>query len=199
MKAVRQIGNNVLPPAPPRPNMPQFPSFNLASESLPAHNASLQPFMQGTGPRPSGNFMPNIPQIRVPESKVGAENFIPKLAFNRGVQETFGGSPKFEAEQSYYRPTNPRNIFKPAPKIKMAAETKKVPIMEKTVIPKANLPNIPNFGKMVSTPRPMTVEAKPVLPPVRRADLGGVLSSTSRFGGLGNSQGRAFGSESNLY
>jgi hypothetical protein len=199
MKPVRQIGNNVLPSLPPRPNMPQFPSFNLATESLPAHNASLQPFMQGAGPRPSGDFMPNIPQVRVPEAKIGFENFVPKLAFNRGVQESFGGSPKFEAEQSWHRPTNPRAIFKNAPKITMKAETKKIPMMEKTVLPKANLPNIPNFAKMVSAPSPMTVEARPVLPPIRKADLGGPLASTSKFGGIGNSQGRTFGSESYLF
>ena len=199
MNPVRQIGNTVLPTPPPSPNMPQFPSFNLASESLPAYNASLQPFMQGTGPRPSGDFMPKLPQIRVPESNVGAENFIPKLAFNRGVQETFGGSPKFEAEQSFYRPTNPRAIFKGAPKINMKAETKSIPMMEKTVLPRANLPNIPNFAKMVSAPSPMTVEARPVLPPIGKSDLGGPLASTSKFGGIGNSQGRTFGSESYLF
>ena len=155
--------------------------------------------MQGSGPRPSGNFMPNVPQVRVPEAKIGAENFIPTLAFNRGVQETFGGSPKFEAEQSYYRPTNPRAIFKPAPRVKMAAQTKRVPIMDRVVLPKANLPNIPNFGKMVSAPSPMTIEARPVLPPIRKADMGGSLASTSKVGGLGNSPGRTFGSEAYLY
>ena len=199
MNPVRQIGNTVLPTPPPQPSMPVFASFNLATESLPAHNASLQPFMQGSGPRPSGNFMPNVPQVRVPEAKIGAENFIPTLAFNRGVQETFGGSPKFEAEQSYYRPTNPRAIFKPAPRVKMAAQTKRVPIMDRVVLPKANLPNIPNFGKMVSAPSPMTIEARPVLPPIRKADMGGSLASTSKVGGLGNSPGRTFGSEAYLY
>ena len=98
--------------------MPQFPTLNLASDTLPAHNATLQPFMKGTGPKPSASFMPNVPVVRVPESKIGAENFMPTLSMNHSVHETFGGSPRWEAEQMAYRPTNPR-IMGQAPSVRI--------------------------------------------------------------------------------
>ena len=76
---IMQIGNTVLPNQPPRPNMMKFPSLDLASETLPAHNASLQSILPTSGAKPNGNFMPNLPVINVPTSKIGAENFLPSL------------------------------------------------------------------------------------------------------------------------
>jgi len=196
-KPVRQIGNTVLPSLPPQPNMPKFPEFNLAADTLPAYNATLNSIVP-TGPRPSGDYMPNMPQIVVPEAKIGFENFLPTLAFNRSVQESFGGDPRFEAEQMAYRPTNPRSLGI-APKVTIQPTTRQVPVFEKTLVPQPNMPNMPDFNKMVKPTGHIFLEAKVVQPPLRNADLGGLLSSTSTLlGGIGMTQGRAFGAESFL-
>ena len=194
---MKQIGNTVLPNQPLRPNLMKFPSLNLATETLPAHNASLQSIMQGTGPRPSADFMPKIPVVKVPQSKMGAENFMPSLMTNHSVHETFGGSPRWEAEQMKYRPTNPRN-FGAAPSVNVNLAARQIPIRETPILPKANLPNMPNFNGIVKRAEPVFLEARPVLPPVRAKDLGGLTSSTSKFGAIGTSPGRAFGSEAFL-
>ncbi len=197
MKPTRQMGNTVLPSLPARPNMPQFPTLNLESYTLPAHNATLQPFMKGTGPKPSASFMPNVPVVKVPESKIGAENFMPALSMNHSVHETFGGSPRWEAEQMAHRPTNPR-IMGQAPSVRIDFAPRQIPIMERTITPRANLPNMPNLNGVVKNAEPTFLEARPVLPPVTSKDLGGLTSSTSKFCGIGNSPGRAFGAESFL-
>ncbi len=193
----RQIGNTVLPRLPPQPQAPQFPTLNLATETLPAHNAMGNSIVP-VGPRPSGDFMPNMPKVVVPESKIGSENFMPTLAFNRSVQESFGGDPRFEAEQMAYRPTNPRTLGN-APSVNITPTAKQVPVFEKTVIPKANRPNMPNYNAMIGPTSQVFLEAKAVSPPVRNADLGGMLSSTSSIvGNIGMTPGRAFGAESFL-
>lgn len=195
MKPVRQIGNAVLPRLPPQPKMPVFPTFNLATETLPAHNAMLQPFMQGTGPRPMAN-MPNIPIVQVPEVNMGAENFQVALPTNHSVHENFGGDPRFEAQQMLHRPTNPRS-FGMAPTFQLRAEPKSIPLTEKRYIPKANMPNIPSFDN-IGPSNPLTLSARPVTRDVRGKDMGGILSSTSPFGQVGMSAGRSFGAESFL-
>ena len=119
-----QIGNTVLPNQPPRPNMMKFPTLDLASETLPAHNATLQSILLGGNARPNGNFMPNLPII------------------------------------------------------------------------KANLPNMPNLSGRIQSANPISLELKAVTPSLRMNDLGGMTSSMSKFGGIGQSGGRSFGSES---
>ena len=198
MNSPTQIGNIVLPALPHRPNLHKFPSLNLAEDTLPGHNASLQSFMVGAGPRPSAAFLPKLPVINVPNSTIGAENFQVALPTNHSVHETFGGSPRWEAEQMKYMPTNPR-IFSSPTKVKVSAESRQIPIMDIPVLPKANLPNLPDMRKMVGKAEPKFVEARPVTPPVMNADLGGLLSSTSKFGNFGSSPGRAFGAEAFLY
>ena len=192
---IMQIGNTVLPNQPPRPNMMKFATLDLASETLPAHNASLQSLLPGSGARPNGNFMPNLPIVKVPTSKIGAENFLPTLSTNHSVQESFGGSPRWEAEQMAHRPINPR-IFASAPKVKVNFAPKQVPIMNRTIVPKANIPNMVNINGMVKGAEVMNLELKAVTPTLRANDLGGLTSSTSRFGRFGTSGGRTFGAES---
>ena len=191
----QQIGNIVLPRQPPRPNMHRFDSFSLVRDSLPAHNTSLSSLNIGAAtPRPQGN-MPNMPVIRVPESRA-AETYRPALFTNHGVTESLGGSPRWEAEHLAHRPTNPRSLAMPK-KVKYHAEPKKVRLVEPIVLPKANIPNIPKFNaEMMGNPNPMTFEARAVLPTLRAKDLGGIASSTSRYSGIGQSHGRAFGAES---
>ncbi len=198
MNSPTQIGNIVLPAQPPKPNLHKFPSLNLAEDTLPAHNATLQSFMAGSGPRPSGAFLPKLPVIKVPRAAIGAENFQLALPTNHSVHETFGGSPRWEAEQMKYMPTNPRALSSPR-KVKISAESRQIPIRDIPVLPKANMPNLPDFGNMVGRAEPKFIQARPVTPPVMNADLGGLLSSTSKFGNFGNSPGRAFGAEAFLY
>tara|TARA_R110002020_G_scaffold475894_2_gene713900 strand:+ start:11930 stop:12526 length:597 start_codon:yes stop_codon:yes gene_type:complete len=198
MNSPSQIGNIVLPAQPPKPNLPKFPSLNLAEDTLPAHNATLQSFMAGSGPRPSGAFLPKLPVINVPRAAIGAENFQLALPTNHSVHETFGGSPRWEAEQMKYMPTNPRALSSPT-KLKISAESRQVPIRDIPVLPKANMPNLPDMRNMVGKAEPKFVEARPVSPPVMNADLGGLLSSTSKYGNFGSSPGRAFGAEAFLY
>lgn len=193
MKHTRQIGNIVLPSLPPRPNMHRFPELKLAEDTLPAHNASLQSLKGFDAPRPNAN-LPKIPIINVPRAKIGAENFAVALPTNHSVHESFGGSPRWEAEQMGYRPTNPRS-FSMAPVVTMKAQPKQVPIRETTILPKANMPNLHDFSK-VGPANPMTIELKATTPNVRPKDISGLLSSTSKFGGIGQSAGKSFGAES---
>jgi hypothetical protein len=190
-----QIGNTVLPSQPPRPNMMKFPTLDLASETLPAHNASLQSIMPGSGATPNGNFMPKIPVVNVPQSKIGAENFLPTLKTNHSVHETFGGSPRWEAEQMAHRPVNPR-MFSAAPSVNVDFGPRHIPIRETPVLPKANMPNMPNLSGRVQKAEPMSLELRAVTPTLQMNDLGGLTSSMSKFGGIGQSSGRSFGSES---
>ena len=193
---VRQIGNTVLPKLPPQPNMPKFPEFNLAADTLPAYNATVNSIVP-TGPRPSGDFMPNIPVLRIPESNIGAENHLPTLQFNRSVQENFGGDPRYEAQQMAHRPTNPRTLGV-APQVQIAPTARNVNVFEKQLIPTANMPHMADFRKMIRPTGQITLHAKTVQPPVRGADFGGLLSSTSNLSGFGQSPGRRFGAESFL-
>ncbi len=190
-----QIGNIVLPRLPPRPNMHKFETFNLVRDSLPAHNASLQSLNTGAATlRPHGN-VPTMPVINVPESK-GAETYRPALFTNHGVTECFGGSPRWESQRLSNRPTNPRSLAMPK-KVTYNAEPTRIKLIEPTVVPKANLPNLTRFNaEMMGNPNPMTFEAKAVLPTLRVKDLGGITSANSRYATLGQSHGRAFGAES---
>lgn len=191
----RQIGNIVLPRQPPRPRMHNFESFNMVRDSLPAHNASLKSLNVGASTlRPQGN-MPNMPIINVPVSKA-AETYRPALWTNHGVTESFGGSPRWEAEHLAHRPTNPRSLSMPK-KVTYVAPPKQVKIIEPTIVPKANIPNIPKFNaEMMGSLNPMTFEARAVQPTLRMKDMGGIASSTSKYATLGQSHGRAFGAES---
>jgi len=110
------------------------------------------------------------------------------------IRETFGGNPRFEAEHSAYRPKNPTRF---APKLNIKPTKRSIPIRERVITPKANLPNMMDFSKMVKKSESnMTFAAKPVAPPVRGADLGGMLNSTSLHGGFANSNGRTVGNSS---
>ena len=173
--------------------MHKFPELKLSEDTLPAYNASLQSLNAHAGPRPMAHI-PKIPIINIPRAKIGAENFSVALPTNHSVHESFGGSPRWEAEQMGYRPTNPRS-FGMAPAVTYKAEPKQVPIRETIILPKANLPNLPNYNN-VGPSNPMTIELRATTPNVRAKDIGGLLSSTSRFGGVGQSSGKSFGSES---
>ena len=65
-------------------------------------------------------------------------------------------------------------------------------------MPASTQPRVPNVGKLVGPVKPIKMEAEYVAPPIRNSDLGGMLNSTSRVGGFGNSSGRSFGAEAPL-
>lgn len=136
-----------------------------------------------------------MPILNVPASKA-AETYRPALFTNHGVTECLGGSPRWESQRLSNRPTNPRSLAMPK-KVIYNAEPKSIKLIEPTIVPKANLPNLPRFtAEMMGNPNPTTFEARAVLPTLRVKDLGGIASSTSRYAGIGQSHGRAFGAES---
>ena len=57
-----------------------------------------------------------------------------------------------------------------------------------------NTKRVPNIAKMVGPAKPIKMEAQYVAPPVRNADMGGMLNSTSKVGGVANFNGRNVGS-----
>lgn len=185
----------VLPNLPPRPNMARFDALNFASESLATHNASNAPISQAATATPSTSHVPNRPVLTVPEARIGAENFNPTFATNHSVHENFGGSPRWEATQMGFLPQNPRAMTN-APTVNVDFGPKHIPIRENPIIPKANLPAVPNLNGRISKAAPISLELKAVTPTLKANDLGGLTSSMSRFGGIGQSSGRSFGSDS---
>ena len=90
---------------------------------------------------------------------------------------------------------NPR-AFSAPPSVNVNFGPRHIPIRETPVIPKANLPNIPNLNGRVQKAEPISLELRAVTPTIKMNDLGGLTSSMSKFGGVGQSAGRSFGSES---
>ena len=109
----------------------------------------------------------------------------------------FGGDPRFEAEMTSIRPTNPRALTR-APTVNVKQSEQRIPIRELPLVPASTQPRVPNVGKLVGPVKPIKMEAEYVAPPIRNSDLGGMLNSTSRVGGFGNSSGRSFGAEAPL-
>ena len=123
----------------------------------------------------------------------GAESYAAPFV-HTSIRESFGGNPRFEAEHMAYRPKNPTRF---APELKIQPTKRSIPIRERVVTPKANLPNLVDFSKLVKKSESnMTFAAKPITPPVRGADLGGLLNSTSLLGGFANSSGKTIGNSS---
>ena len=91
-------------------------SFVYLAGNSSAHNATMNAIVP-VGPRPSGDFMPSMPKVVVLMLKL-RRKLHSNLVFNRSVQESFGGDPRFEAEQMAYRPTNPRTLGQ-APQVKI--------------------------------------------------------------------------------
>ena len=94
-----------------------------------------------------------------------------------------------------YRPVNPR-AFSNAPKVNVDFGPTYIPIRETPILPKANIPNMPNLSANIQKAQPISLELKAVTPTLKMNDLGGMTSSMSKFGGVGQSAGRSFGSES---
>ena len=77
---------------------------------------------------------------------------------------------------------------------------RRIPIQSIPILPAAILPSSPKVGHLVEPAKRVTVEAEYVAPPIRGADLGGILVSTSPISGnIGVHPGRAFGAEAHLF
>ena len=109
-------------------------------------------------------------------------------------QANTGGDPVFEAEAVAIRPTNPREFMGTAPSFNIPQTPKSIPVRDLPVMPASTQPRVPNFAKMVGPARPIVMEAQYVAPPIRNADMGGMLNSTSKVGGVANFNGRNVGS-----
>jgi hypothetical protein len=68
-----------------------------------------------------------------------------------------------------------------------------IPVRDLPVMPASTQPKIPNVSKLVGPVKPIKVEAQYVAPPIRGADMGGMLNSTSKVGGVANFNGRTLG------
>jgi len=156
------------------------PGHSLAAENYMASRPTHPLEIYGAGP----SF--DVSHIQINGAETYSAPFI-----QTSVRESFGGNPRFEAEHMGYRPKNP-TVF--PPKIQIAAPKISMPIRERVITPKANMPNMPNFAKMIKPSNgPINLVVKAITPPVRNADIGGLLNSTSLVGGFANSSGRSVG------
>ena len=109
-------------------------------------------------------------------------------------QANTGGDPVFEAEMVSIRPTNPRSYFSGPPVVNVPQARNTIPVRSLPVMPASTQPRVPNVGKMIGPVKPIKVESQYVAPPIRNADMGGALNSTSKVGGVANFNGRNVGS-----
>lgn len=109
-------------------------------------------------------------------------------------QANTGGDPVFEAEAVAIRPTNPRAFHASGPTFNIPQSPKTIPVRDLPVMPASTQPRVPNIAKMVGPAKPIVMEAQYIAPPVRNADMGGMLNSTSKVGGVANFNGRNVGS-----
>ena len=109
-------------------------------------------------------------------------------------QANTGGDPVFEAEAVAIRPTNPRSFLGTGPTFNITPTPQSIPVRDLPVMPASTQPRVPNVTRMMGPARPIKVEAQYIAPPVRNADMGGMLNSTSKVGGVANFNGRAVGS-----
>ncbi len=147
---------------------------------------------------------------------------------NHGPSENFGGDPRMDAQNPAIRPTaaqmDPAAALRSQHDRKMAEfvrrnhaipvgvsgfdrrtfgltpSPRRIPIQSIPILPAAILPSSPKVGHLVEPAKRVTVEAEYVAPPIRGADLGGILVSTSPISGnIGVHPGRAFGAEAHLF
>jgi hypothetical protein len=109
-------------------------------------------------------------------------------------QANTGGDPVFEAEAVAIRPTNPRAFHASGPTFNIPQSPRTIPVRDLPVMPASTQPRVPNIAKMVGPAKPIVMEAQYMAPPVRNADMGGMLNSTSKVGGVANFNGRNVGS-----
>jgi hypothetical protein len=200
-------GQGIVPMAPrPSPASIVLPKFDVPVGSI-AQDYSLQNYdLMGQGITPEAQYLRPTHTMEVygpPASPnvSGLDRIKPEMMMGsvNAHQPTmnFGGDPRFEAEMTSIRPTNPRQMMR-APTINVPVSQQRMAIRELPLIPASTQPRVPNVSKLIGPVKSIRMEAQYVAPPVRNADLGGMLHSTSRVGGFGNSSGRTFGAEAPL-
>tara|TARA_R110000751_G_scaffold54268_2_gene116794 strand:+ start:161 stop:1018 length:858 start_codon:yes stop_codon:yes gene_type:complete len=190
----------------PAPMQMNIPRLDIPIGSF-AQDYALQNYdLMGQGITPAAQYLrPTSPmEVYAPAAAPnvgGLDRMKPEMMMGsvNAHQPTmnFGGDPRFEAEMASIRPTNPRMMTR-APTVNISAAERRIPIRELPLIPASTQPRVPNVSKLIGPVKAIKMEAQYVAPPVRNADLGGMLNSTSRVGGFGNSSGRTFGSEGPL-
>lgn len=127
------------------------------------------------------------------------EVMLDQLPTNHGVDAVYGGSPFSEKASISIRP-QPANVQ--GPQYTVPSMSKSEPIISvplRPAPPRINMPRIPRVSAS-----PMSMEAKPVLPPTMGSDMGigahaNLLAGNSRnMGPLGVSSGRSFGPEGSM-
>lgn len=138
---------------------------------------------------------PNMTEMRIGREEV----YLDQLPTNHGVPMNFGGNPYSEKARQYIRP-QPSHVRGPqysVPRSTIVEPILSVPV--RPAPPRINMPRIPRVSA-----NPVTVQAKPVLPPVEGPDFGlgnnsSLLAGTSRhMGPIGQSSGRSFGAEGSM-
>jgi hypothetical protein len=201
------FGQGVVPMAPrPSPASIVLPKFDVPTGSL-AQDYSLQNYDlmgQGITPEAQYNRPTHTMEVYGPAASpnvAGLDRIKPEMMMGsvnaHQPSMNFGGDPRFEAEMTSIRPTNPRQMMR-APTVNVPASQQRMAIRELPLIPASTQPRVPNVSSMVGPVKSIKMEAQYVAPPVRNSDLGGMLNSTSRVGGIGNSSGRTFGAEAPL-
>ena len=200
-------GQGVVPMAPsPSPASIVLPKFDVPVGSL-AQDYSLQNYdLMGQGITPEAQYSRPTHTMEVygpaaSPNVAGLERIKPEMMMGsvnaHQPSMNFGGDPRFEAEMTSIRPTNPRTFMR-APTVNVPVSQQRMAIRELPLIPASTQPRVPNVSGMIGPVKSVKMEAQYVAPPVRNADLGGMLNSTSRVGGFGNSSGRTFGAEAPL-
>lgn len=96
-------------------------------------------------------------------------------------------------------PIRPTIVRPRYPVIRIVQAPKRIIINPRPVLPAPPGPNLPRLPRLPE-PQPMQLRVRPILPPVKNGDLGGLLSSTSPWAGnIAFSSGRTFEESSKLY
>ncbi len=190
----------------PAPMQMNIPRVDVPIGSM-AQDFALQNYdLMGQGITPEAQYLrpTHTMEVYAPAAApnvAGLERMKPEMMMGsiNAHQPTmnFGGDPRMEAEMASIRPTNPRQMTR-APTVNIAPSARRIPIRELPLIPASTQPRVPNVSGMIGPVKSIKMEAQYVAPPVRNSDLGGMLNSTSRVGGFGNSSGRTFGAEAPL-
>ncbi len=202
------FGQGIVPNA-PRPAAPEvkFAEFSIPIDTSPSQNLgnynlrsqNISPDAQYLRPSHTLEVYGSGPNFNVSHlNRVKPETHIPNTLIH-SVTETFGNNPAHEVNRaSMSRPPNPRALFH-APSINMAslqAETKRIPLRQAPVLPKANIPHQKNLAGLIPVSSGLRFESQYVAPPVRASDLGGLAPSRHRQ--IGINAGRTFGAEGHL-
>ena len=202
------FGQGIVPNA-PRPAAPEvkFAEFSIPIDTSPSQNLgnynlrsqNISPDAQYLRPSHTLEVYGSGPNFNVSHlNRVKPETHIPNTLIH-SVTESFGNNPAHEVNRaSMSRPPNPRALFH-APSINMAslqAETKRIPLRQAPVLPKANIPHQKNLAGLIPVSSGLRFESQYVAPPVRASDLGGLAPSRHRQ--IGINAGRTFGAEGHL-